>query len=356
MADHIQIYTPDESTSYKFAAIAGQWTRTRDKMTAEARTLGGGLDIAQGSVYQRDVMVVKVRETETEVGYGDKSDLETLYNYSRIGNNILRIVDHYGVTYYGIMSGRMGIRSITTTIEGDQAWYHIPIELIKLPEYYWQLKAIAPDNLIALLPLWDSSGSAADDLSSNEYDGTYDSGVTLDQPGIGDGRRSVYFDGAGSIDIQDAIDAMDFETGSYLVWLKPPAGGFIGAAQEYILNARIDANNFVTLRVWSAGTMAWTNRLGGTGSTSTKDISSATGWQLFGCSWASSRADFFYNGAQFTFQATGSLGAGSPAQYHLGAYDGGHANPYTGWMGYFALWDTNLSTAQHLSAFSEARR
>ncbi|MFV1969356.1 MAG: hypothetical protein ACC628_28375, partial [Pirellulaceae bacterium] len=43
--------------------------------------------------------------------------------------------------------------------------------------------------------MWEASGSISDDLSPQGNDGAY-TGVTLGQPGIGDGRTCPLFDGA----------------------------------------------------------------------------------------------------------------------------------------------------------------
>ena len=63
------------------------------------------------------------------------------------------------------------------------------------PAYWQHVRNVRRANLIAYWPLGETSGSIAADLSGNEQHGTY-TGVTLAQPGIGDGRSAPFFDGA----------------------------------------------------------------------------------------------------------------------------------------------------------------
>ena len=61
--------------------------------------------------------------------------------------------------------------------------------------YAERVLGMEPASLISYLPLWEASGSVAYDLSGNGRNGA-SVGVTLGEPGIGDGRTSYGFDGA----------------------------------------------------------------------------------------------------------------------------------------------------------------
>jgi hypothetical protein len=60
--------------------------------------------------------------------------------------------------------------------------------------YARKMLAVAPNNLIGYWPMWELAGNIAYDRGPEGNNGAY-SGVTLGQPGIGDGRSCPYFDG-----------------------------------------------------------------------------------------------------------------------------------------------------------------
>ncbi len=314
--EYIQIYTPTESNSYKFGAIAGQWSRIFDKAITIARTIGGGLDIAMGSVYQTDQMVIKVRADEDRAGYGTRQNLEDLYKYNRPGANVLRVTDHYGNTLYTKFTGRFNQRSITTTIEGDQAWYHIPIELTILPDYFRKLMALAPDDIVALIPLWDPSGVVLSDIGGNEYDVIPDASVILDQDGIGDGRRSVYMDET-VIDISAIEPGLDYTEGTLFLWAKPPSGGFISAIQ-YFFNIVVDGNNFMRIHSSAGGNLLCTMFHGGIGNVETY-VSPPEGWQVLAVAWGGGDARFYRGGSIVGSPITIGTWVGSAVSLFLGA-------------------------------------
>jgi hypothetical protein len=68
---------------------------------------------------------------------------------------------------------------------------------IRQATYRERVLALYPDNLIQYLPLDETSGTVATDLSGNALHGTYSaSGITYTQLGIGDAKGSVKFSGS----------------------------------------------------------------------------------------------------------------------------------------------------------------
>lgn len=75
---------------------------------------------------------------------------------------------------------------------------------------------------IAYWPLWEAGGLVANCLVNPAQNGTY-VGVTLGQPGIGDGNTCPYFDGINdSVDIFSATlsGAFDSDVGSVAIWCR----------------------------------------------------------------------------------------------------------------------------------------
>jgi hypothetical protein len=90
------------------------------------------------------------------------------------------------------------------------------------------------------------SGDTAVDLSPEGNDGAY-TGVTLGQPGIGDGRQAPLFDGANDFNnIYSAALNTDFDPaeGALMVWAKVSgAGVWTDGGTRTIVGLRADVDN-----------------------------------------------------------------------------------------------------------------
>jgi hypothetical protein len=121
-------------------------------------------------------------------------------------------------------------------------------------QYYQKVKRIAGGNLLAYWPQWEGAGSVAHDISGNspagERDGAY-TGVTLAQPGIGDGNLAPFFDATNdfnnvvSASLQAAFDGDEGTTGG---WLQMDnAGVWTDGTIRYLLQYFVDSSNRVHL-------------------------------------------------------------------------------------------------------------
>lgn len=108
-----------------------------------------------------------------------------------------------------------------------------------------------PQNLIGYWPMWEGNGVVSFDNSPQGNDGAY-TGVTLAQPGIGDGRYSAFFDGANDFNnIWSAGLVADFNgtEGALLIWARVAnAGVWTDGAVRYLLDLLADANNYIYIR------------------------------------------------------------------------------------------------------------
>jgi hypothetical protein len=85
-----------------------------------------------------------------------------------------------------------------------------------------RILSTAPSNLLAYWPLSEASGTTITDESGNGRTGTY-SGVTLGQPGVGDGRSCPYFDGAndsGNVYSAGLASAWSWTAFSVALWVR----------------------------------------------------------------------------------------------------------------------------------------
>lgn len=107
--------------------------------------------------------------------------------------------------------------------------------------YTNKIKALGP---IAYYPQAEPSGTTIGDESGNGRNGTY-VGVTLGQPGIGDGRTAAGYDGAtsyGNIYSASLAAAFDGAEGSIVTWQRSSGG-----LSRCILRLQVDASNLVQL-------------------------------------------------------------------------------------------------------------
>ncbi len=101
---------------------------------------------------------------------------------------------------------------------------------------------------IAYWPLWEAAGGVANCLVNPLQDGAY-TGVTLGQPGIGDGNTSPYFDGA--IDYANIYSvalntAWNGDEYSIAVWCKVlNAAVWADPTVDEVIRIAADGNNYV---------------------------------------------------------------------------------------------------------------
>ena len=113
----------------------------------------------------------------------------------------------------------------------------LSLQQITLPRwkrYYRKVRRISPANLIGYWPMWEASGSVAYDHSGQGNHGAY-TGVTLGQPGIGDGRTSPLFDGVNDFNnIYSAALNADFNRDELTIacWAKVSGAGVWTDATE----------------------------------------------------------------------------------------------------------------------------
>lgn len=126
--------------------------------------------------------------------------------------------------------------------------------------YTQRILALFGSSVISYLPLDDAGGATARDASGNGRTGVYAvaTGVTFNQPGIGDGGKCVWFPGAAayinwySTSLRDAFNGND---GSLGIWCKVntvavwadglerrPASLYADVGNNYAIRKRTNVN------------------------------------------------------------------------------------------------------------------
>lgn len=217
-------------------------------------------------------------------------------------------------------------------------------------------------NPIAYWPLWETSGSAAWDLVVNlrapdplSRDGTY-VGVTLGEPGIGDGNTSVLLDGNNDyINIFSAGLAAAFNgaAGTAAIWARvfDLATWSDGTIRKALL-LRADVNNRIFLHKVDVPANDWRHeyRAGGVIEGQNTGGLTSTDWIHYAVTWdkVADEVRSFIAGTQSgpTADTLGVwAGALSNVRTLIGANSMVPANVWHGWLAHGMLLDYALAPA-----------
>ncbi len=169
--------------------------------------------------------------------------------------------------------------------------------------YTNKIKALGP---IAYYPQAEPSGTTIVDESGNGRNGTY-VGVTLGQPGIGDGRTAAGYDGAtsyGNIYSASLAGAWNGAEGSIVIWGQWTEN--VDGANRFLANLFTNTNNRLVIDRTAATTLRWRYIAGGTTKTINITIND-TNWHAIAVTWnkAADRAIGYYDGGQSGTTQTG---------------------------------------------------
>jgi hypothetical protein len=216
--------------------------------------------------------------------------------------------------------------------------------------------------LIGYWPMWDVSGTTADNYEGTiARDGTY-AVPGLGQTGIGDGRTSASFDGSTAYcDIFSSSLCTVFSgaEGTLMAWAKVSASEvWADGTPRVMVNLYIDVNNEIS---FSRGTSNDTIRLlykaGGTLELVDYGSLSGTNFHCFVMTWSKTGeiVRYFYDGIP-TGAADENLGiwAGDLVNTTtvIGAYSTTPTNVWDGSIAHVAIWKTPLTAAQILNLAS----
>ncbi len=211
---------------------------------------------------------------------------------------------------------------------------------------------------IAYWPLWEAAGGVAECLVNPAQNGAY-TGVTLGQPGIGDGNTCPLFDGATDfVDIFTAglQGAFDGAEGTLMVWAKVfNVGVWTDAADRFLFRLEVDGNNYV----FCAKTIT-NNRLffrytaGGVVEAQAVGGLTTIKWMCLGMTWSklagvNGEVKYFFDGVQQGATDTalgvwaGNLAAATTV---IGTSDTAPLNLWHGWLAHAAVWDVALTPTE----------
>ena len=234
---------------------------------------------------------------------------------------------------------------------------------IVLPDGRWNvqyMQRVLATDPIAYWMLDEKQGNVAYDVSRNEFHGAY-TGVTLGQPGIGDGRTAPFFDGANDfVDIHSAALKAIFDgaggiAGTMAIWAKVfNIGVWTDGNLRWAFGIE---NNFNTDRIAiylsDNDPIIWEYVAGAVQERRIRaELSIA--WMYLVMTWdknagVNGEKRSYFNGVQegATQTALGvwadNLGINKMV---IGALNTGVLFPWHGYLAHAALWDTPLTPAQ----------
>jgi len=219
-------------------------------------------------------------------------------------------------------------------------------------QYSRKVRNIAPANLIAYWPLWEASGSVANDISGNARHGSY-TGVTLGEAGIGDGRTSPYFDGANDYADMFSASLASARSGaecSVLMWAKVAnAGTWTDGESRYTFQWSLDLDNYIRMYKSSAnGRISFRYKAGGTSESADANLISNTGWALMGMTVSASGdlAQYFWDGVRIGTSAGLGAWAGTAATIVFGASSVAAGSPWHGYLAHCMILNRALTQAE----------
>lgn len=232
-------------------------------------------------------------------------------------------------------------------------------------QYYQYVMATDP---IAYYMLDEKSGTVAYDLVSRRIAGAQNgthSGVTLYQPGLGDGRRSPLYDGINDYtNIYSATfnGAFDGDEGSVMVWGKVANAGVWtdGTLRKAILLLS-NGSNFIRIhRPGAPNNLIEMNQVaGGTAKGATITVGPTLDWFQLALTWSRSagvngEVRLYLNGAQSgaTLTALGAwAGNLSATQTVIGAASTVPAEPWSGYLAHVPIWDRPITADEVLTLY-----
>ena len=142
--------------------------------------------------------------------------------------------------------------------------------------YAEKILALFGSSIVSYLPLWELSGTVADDISKNGNNGAY-TAVTLNNQGIGDGHSAASFDGSTSFtNIYSAALAAGVNAAeiTLMAWAKVAnAGVWTDGTARHILRLNRSDTSVIMIRRSSTNNQVQAELRGGAGAV--HDINSA---------------------------------------------------------------------------------
>ena len=134
---YITLANSDASLSKKFKVVQGSYQVSKRKTQSMQTTIGGKIDLGQGSVLTVHRYTLKVYGTgAAPTGYGDMANLETLFELSDPGStpsDVITFIDHLGNSKTVYFLGELNKQPLAYLLDTSDARYMMTIEMVEIP-------------------------------------------------------------------------------------------------------------------------------------------------------------------------------------------------------------------------------
>jgi len=226
-------------------------------------------------------------------------------------------------------------------------------------EQRWNLHyndIVLSTNPIAYWPLDEKVGTVAWDWVSGRVASAQNGahvGVTLGEPGIGDGMTCPYYDGTNDYtNVLTAPFAAAFNgsEGSLMIWWKQHASAFNDAVIRRAVMLYVDAQNHVILNKTGTNANWQMNYRAGNVLESSNLLLAATRteWSCSVMTWSFTGDAVRYYDAGLNYETDTVLGvwAGALPSAIIGATNTTPTGSYYGWLAHCAVWNRALSAGE----------
>lgn len=134
--NYIELKSSNNSINKKFYVVIGGYEPNLRKLGSIEDTLNGGIDYSVGALREAHSLIIRVKHTSDEAGFGSLSDLRSLFelnNPAGTPSNVITYIDHFGGSHNVYIVGEFGQSLLTTLIEGSQAVYLVKLVLYFIP-------------------------------------------------------------------------------------------------------------------------------------------------------------------------------------------------------------------------------
>jgi hypothetical protein len=176
-------------------------------------------------------------------------------------------------------------------------------------EYYEEVKAALGSAILAYYPLWETSGTTAEDVY-NGVDATYVGSPTFGYSGIGDFYTCPFFGSAKYVNAI-SISGMNMAEGFISMWAALDDGSkYLDANTYYLANFNSDSTHGIFMRKNVAGLWSFYRRVGSTLPTSQIGTPRTTRWVHYCFCWsvAQQKVWVYTNGSRAVY-VSGTLDA-----------------------------------------------
>lgn len=215
----------------------------------------------------------------------------------------------------------------------------------------------APANLVAYWALNEQAGAVAADVSRaapSAFNGAY-AGVTLNQPGIGDGNGCPSFNGTTSkVNVYSAALASAFpgDEGSVLLWGRAADVNVWTESWRNLLRMQVNASNRITLQRNGTANNLYMERIaGGNSQAHTITAINITTWFFLAVTWSkiANQVKFYRDGAQVGSTRTNPNAWAGALDSNVCVIGAETATPTSVWRGriaHVALFNAPLTAGQ----------